>query len=75
MLPRIQEHASYHFRHWPEDLREEAIQETLANACQAFARLAQRGATDSATWSSLAKFAVRQVRTGAGWAVRSMSAM
>ncbi len=64
MVPKIKEHASYRFRGWPEDVREEAIQETLANACQAYARLAQRGATDSATWSSLAKYAIRQVRTG-----------
>lgn len=64
MLPKIQGHAAFRFRHLPADHREENVQEVLANACVAFARLAARGMAGSATWSSLAKFAIRQVRAG-----------
>ena len=64
MLPKIQEHARFRFRHLPRDQREEVVQEAVANACAAYARLVERGSADSATWSSLAKYAIRQVRQG-----------
>jgi hypothetical protein len=64
MLPKITEHAQYQFRNLPWDQREEAVQEVAANACLAYARLAERGCTEWATWSSLAKYAVRQFRAG-----------
>ena len=64
MLPKIQDHARFHFRHLNADHREEAIQEVVCNCCQAYARLAEQGRAVTATWSSLAKYAVAQVRVG-----------
>jgi hypothetical protein len=64
MLPKIQDHASYQFRHLQGDNRDEAIQEVICNCCLAFARLVEQGRADAATWSSLAKYAVAQVRDG-----------
>ena len=64
MLPKIQDHARFHFRHLNADHREEAIQEVVCNCCLAYARLAEQGRAETATWSSLAKYAVAQVRAG-----------
>jgi hypothetical protein len=64
MLPKIQDHASYQFRHLAGDNRDEAIHEVICNCCLAFARLVQQGRAEAATWSSLAKFAVAQIRDG-----------
>ena len=64
MLPKIQDHASYMFRNLQGDNRDEAIQEVVCNCCVAFARLVERGEVEAATWSSLAKYAVAQVRSG-----------
>ena len=64
MLPKIQDHARFRFRQLPRDQRDEMVQEAVANACAAFARLVERGVADSATWSSLGKYAVRQVWDG-----------
>ena len=64
MLPDIERHARIAFRHVKGDNREEAVQEAVCNACQAFARLVERGREQAATWSSLAKYAVAQVRDG-----------
>src|SRR5690606_11844348 len=44
--------------------RSEAVQEAVCNACQAFARLVEQGRAEAATWSSLVKYAVSQVRDG-----------
>ncbi len=64
MLPKIADHASFSFRHLNGDSRDEMIQEVVANACTAYARLVEQGRADAATWSSLARFAIRQVRDG-----------
>ena len=64
MLPRITAHASFWFRHLKGDNREEMVQEVIASTCAAYARLAEQGRTDAATWSSLADYAVRQARQG-----------
>ena len=64
MLPKIEEYAQYWFRHLQGDDRDEAVQAVSANACQAYARLVERGCADQATWSSLTKFAIRQVQSG-----------
>lgn len=64
MLPDIERHARIAFRHLKGDNRDEAVQEAVCNACQAFARLVDQGREEAATWSSLAKFAVAQVRDG-----------
>ncbi len=64
MLPHIERHARIAFRHLRGDTRDEAVQEAVCNACQAYARLAEQGRSNAATWSSLAKYAVAQVRGG-----------
>ena len=64
MLPKIEQHARIVFRDRNREAREEAVQETVCNACVAFARLAEQGRTHVATWSSLTKYALAQVRDG-----------
>jgi hypothetical protein len=64
MLPVIETHARIAFRRLNPDAREEAIQETVCNCCQAFARLVELGKTDLAYPSVLARFGVAQVRDG-----------
>ena len=64
MLPKIEDHARFVFRHLKSDRQEEAVQETICNCVVAFARLFKRGRAKAATWSSLARYAVAQVRSG-----------
>ena len=64
MLPHIERHARMAFRDRTGEARDEAVQETVCNACVVFARLAKQGRAGAATWSSLAKYAIRQVRDG-----------
>lgn len=64
MLPRIQAYAKFAFRHLRAESREEAIQETVCNACQAYKRLTALGKTDLAYPSALARFGVSQTRAG-----------
>ena len=64
MLPIIATHARIAFRHLDAEAREEAIQETVCNACQAYARLVELGKTDVAFPSALARFGVSQTREG-----------
>ncbi len=64
MLPTIQTHAKIEFRHLNPEAREEAIQETVCNACQAYVRLIELGKTDVAFASALARFGVRQTKVG-----------
>ena len=62
MLPAIQEHAAYRFRHRLPEEREELGAETVALACVMFARLLEVGKVGYAT--PLAVFACRQVAVG-----------
>ena len=64
MLPVIQKHAEISFRHLDRDAYEEAVQETICNACCAYARLVERGKASVARASMLATYAVAQVRDG-----------
>jgi hypothetical protein len=64
MIPIIETHATLMFRHLNRDAREEAVQETVCNACRAYARLAELGKTDVAYPSALARFGVSQTREG-----------
>lgn len=64
MLPKIEQHARIVFRDLKGERRDEAVQEVACNACIAFARLAAEDRTHVATWSSLARYAVAQVRAG-----------
>ena len=64
MLPQIRRQASLAFRGLGPELREELIQEVIANAYQSFDRLAQQGKAALAYPTPLAQFAIRQVRAG-----------
>ncbi len=64
MLPIIESHAKIAFRHLDVEAREEAVQETVCNACRAYARLVELNKTDVAYPRVLARFGVRQVKAG-----------
>jgi hypothetical protein len=64
MLPKIEEQARYKFRHLKGDHQDEAVQEVICNCCLAFARLWEQGRAEAATWSTLARYGIAQVRVG-----------
>ena len=64
MLPAIETHARLAFRHLDPEAREDAVQETIANALVAFVRLVQLQKTDVAYPSALARYAVAQIHDG-----------
>jgi len=64
MIPVIERHARVSFLHLNPEAREEAIQEVICNACQAYARLVEIGKTELAYASVLASFGVSQTREG-----------
>ena len=64
IIPAIERHAKIAFRHLDPEAREEAVQETICNACQAFVRLVELGKTDVAYATVLARFGVSQTREG-----------
>ncbi|HUY32242.1 MAG TPA: hypothetical protein VMV69_05630 [Pirellulales bacterium] len=64
LLPVIHSQLRYAFRGLPPETREEAIQESLANAAATYARLYEQGKADIAYATPLAKFAVRQYCAG-----------
>ena len=64
MFPTLCKAIKRGFRYLRGDRREEAIQEALANAFVAFARLVDLGRMQFAFPSALARFAVAQVREG-----------
>lgn len=64
MVPAIETHAKLAFRDLDAEAREEAVQETVCNACCAYARLVERNKTDAAYPSALAKFGVAQTLDG-----------
>jgi hypothetical protein len=64
MLPAIRRHARISFRNAAPELRQELVQETIANSLANYARLLELGKQDLAFPSALARFAVAQVRNG-----------
>ena len=64
MLPAIRRQARISFRSVPPEARDELIQEVVANCLVAYRRLVQLGKTDIAYPTALARFAVKQVRSG-----------
>jgi hypothetical protein len=64
MVPLIRSLASRAFRHLRSEGREEMIEEVIANAFCAFARLVRRGKGEAAFATPLAHFAIRQVLAG-----------
>src|ERR1700694_1207967 len=64
MLPAIRRTAQISFRKVRPELRDDLIEEVVANAFVAYVRLAERGQADRALPSPLARFAIAQVRVG-----------
>jgi hypothetical protein len=64
MLPTIRAQAKIAFHDLQGDNHDDAVQETVANACVAFARLVHRGQSNAAFPTVLARFAIAQVRAG-----------
>jgi hypothetical protein len=64
MLPAIRRTAQITFRKIRPELRDELIEEVVANCYVAYARLIERGQADRALPSPLARFAIAQVRAG-----------
>ncbi|HUY91165.1 MAG TPA: hypothetical protein VMV10_20670 [Pirellulales bacterium] len=64
LMPDIRRHVRCAFRGLRPERREEAVQETLANALVAYCRLVERGKADLAYATPLASYAVKQVVSG-----------
>jgi hypothetical protein len=64
LLPVIVNYVRPAFRLLSPDAKAEAVQECVANACVAYARLVERGKESLAFATVLARFAVAQVRSG-----------
>lgn len=64
MIPSIERHAKIAFRYLDFEAREEVVQETVCNACQAYLRLVELDKTDVAYASVLARFGISQTREG-----------
>ena len=62
LLPAILRHAKIAFGYLKPEARQEAVQEVVANACQAYARLVELGKTDIAYATALARYGVKQTR-------------
>jgi DNA-binding CsgD family transcriptional regulator len=63
-LPQIVQHAKFAFRHLRGEARQDAIQETVANALVAFVALVRRGKMAIAYPTVLARYAVAQINDG-----------
>ena len=64
MIPVIRRHARLRFRKLRPEEKEELVEECVANAFRAYARLRERDKQDLICASGLAKYAVKQVRDG-----------
>lgn len=64
MLPIIARHAKIAFRHLNPEARQEAVQEVVCNACQAYARLVELGKANLAYPIVLACYGVAQTKDG-----------
>ena len=73
MLPTIRKYVATAFRHLNSAAREEAIQDTVANAMLVYARLVQLKKADLAYPVVLARYAVAQVKRQTGLAMRKHS--
>jgi hypothetical protein len=64
LMPAVRRSAEYSFRKLRPDVRREMVNEVVVNALAAFARLVEQGKEAVAFPSSLAEYAVKQVRHG-----------
>jgi DNA-directed RNA polymerase specialized sigma24 family protein len=62
--PAIRDHARISFRKLPPEMKEDLVEECVANAFRAYARLVELKKQDMIYPTVLAKFAVKQVRDG-----------
>ena len=60
ILPDIKQHAEFAIKRWRPEAKEDAVQEVIANAAVAFARLVELGKVDLAYPQVLARFAIAQ---------------
>ena len=73
LLPKIRAVAKFNFRHLRAEARDEAIEEVVANAFVAFAKLVEQNRSHRAFGSTLGGYAVRQFRVGRRVGVRFKS--
>ena len=64
LMPLIRRHARESFRRLDPEARDEAVQETVANAFVAYTRLVERHKLHVIAALPLARYAVAQIRTG-----------
>jgi len=64
LLPTIDHQARVAFRGEPEERRQDLIAEVIANCWVAFVRLMERGLEDMIYPTPLARYAIKQVRSG-----------
>jgi hypothetical protein len=64
LIPAVRRCAEFSFRKFRPDLKKEMVDEVVVNALAAFARLVERGKEELAFPSSLAEYAVKQLRQG-----------
>jgi hypothetical protein len=64
MVPEIQKRLSRAFRHLDADLREDSIEEGVVHSLLSYIRLFERGRAESVSPSTLAWYAVLQVKRG-----------
>jgi len=64
MVPTIMRYARRAFRDTSEELREDLIEEAIANCLVAYVRLVERGKEDLAYPTVLAMFAIKQIKDG-----------
>lgn len=69
-LPTIQKQLRFAFRRHTPEAQDEAVQEALANCCIRYHQLHQQKRAEAASPTSLAQFAIRQVRCGRTIATR-----
>jgi hypothetical protein len=62
LLPEILTHAKCAFSFLKPEARAEAVQEVVANACQAYSRLVEQNKTDITYPIALARYGVKQTR-------------
>ena len=64
LLPQIQRELSYAFRRLDAEARDEAVQDGVVNCYLAYLRLIEQGRSSEVFPTALARFAVRQIRSG-----------
>lgn len=64
ILPAIRRYARFAFRGAPSETLDDLVEEVIANAFVAYARLVKAGKRDAVFPSALARFAISQILTG-----------